>query len=67
MNGDVEVKSHLRTYWWVWLLIATAVVTANELIDRLFFDEYHVAADIFLASVAVAVASFGSYLVARRR
>ena len=61
------MKSHLRTYWRVWLLIATAVVTANELIDRLFFDEYHVAADIFLASVAVAVASFGSYLVARRR
>ena len=54
-------------YWRVWLLIATAVVTANELIDRVFFDEYHVATDIFLAGVAVAAAPFGSYLVARRR
>jgi hypothetical protein len=27
------------------LLIALLVVVANELIDRVFFDEYHVAAD----------------------
>ena len=60
------MKTHLRAYWWVWLLIAVVVVAANE-IDRVGFDEAHPPADIVLAVVAVAVAFFGSYAIASRR
>ena len=61
------MKAHFRTYWWVWLLIAVVVVAANEIVDRVGFDQAHPPADIVLAVVAVAVAFFGSYAVARRR
>ena len=61
------MKAHLRKYWWVWLLIAVAVGAANELVDRAGFGQAHPPADVVLAVVAVAIAFFGSYAIARRR
>jgi cbb3-type cytochrome oxidase subunit 1 len=61
------MKAHLRTYWWVWLILAAAVIAANEVVDRVGFDESHWPADIILAVVVVAIASYGSYAIARRR
>jgi hypothetical protein len=44
------------------------VVVANELVDRNFFDHReHIDGDFALAVVALAIAFFGSYLLARRR
>jgi hypothetical protein len=63
----MQMKAHLARHWWVWLLIAAVVITANEVFDRAFSDEAHWDADIFLAVVVVAVASYGSYRVGRRR
>lgn len=61
------MKAHLRNYWWVWLLIAAVVIAANEVVDRVGFDQSHWPADIILAVIAVAVTSYCSYVVARRR
>ena len=62
-----RVKAHFRYFWWVWLLIAVVVVTVNEVVDRVGFDETHPPADIVLAVIAVAVAFFGLVAIARRR
>jgi hypothetical protein len=67
IRGELTMKAHLRTYWWVWLLIAAVVIAANEVVDRVGFDQSHVPADIILAVIAVAIASSCSYLVVRRR
>jgi hypothetical protein len=61
------MRAYFRHHWWVWLLIAVVVVVANEIVDRVGFDEAHPPADIVLAAVVVAVAFFGSYALARRR
>jgi hypothetical protein len=55
-------------HWRVWLLIAAIVIAANEVVDRNFFDHReHIDGDVLLAVVAVVIAFFGSYLVARRK
>jgi Co/Zn/Cd efflux system component len=61
------VRQHLVTHWRAWLLIVVAVVVVNELVDRNFFDHReHIDGDFALAVVALVIAFFGSYLVARR-
>ena len=46
--------------------IAVIVVTANELIDRNFFDhKEHIDGDVLVTVVVLAIAFFGSYLVVR--
>jgi hypothetical protein len=50
------------------LLIVLVVVAVNEVVDRNFFDHReHISGDFALALVALIVAFFGSYVVARRR
>jgi Co/Zn/Cd efflux system component len=61
------MRQHLVTHWRAWLLIVVAVVVVNELVDRNFFDHReHIDGDFALAVVALVIAFFGSYLVARR-
>jgi L-asparagine transporter-like permease len=62
------MRRHFVSHWWLWLLIAAIVITANELIDRNFFDHReHVSGDVLVAIVVLVIAFFGSYLVARRK
>jgi hypothetical protein len=60
------MKAH-QAHWWVWLLLAAAVIAANEVVDRVGFDESHWRADIILGVVVVAIASYVSNAKARRR
>lgn len=61
------MRQHLVSHWRVWLLIVVVVVVVNEVVDRNFFDHReHIDGDVALAVVALIIAFFGSYLVARR-
>ena len=63
-----EMRQHLVSHWWVWLLIVVLVVVVNELVDRNFFDHReHIDGDFALAILALVIGFFGSYLVARRK
>jgi len=63
-----DMRQHLGSHWRVWLLIAVIVIAANEVVDRNFFDHReHIDGDVLLAVVALVIAFFGSYLVARRK
>ena len=63
-----EMRQHLVSHWWVWLLIVVVVVVVNELVDRNFFDHReHIDGDFALAIVALVIGFFCSYLVARRK
>lgn len=62
------MRRHFVSHRWVWLAIAIAVVVANELIDRNFFDHReHIDGDFVLAALALLIGFFGSYVVARHR
>jgi hypothetical protein len=61
-----EVRGHLRSHWRIWLLIAVAVVTVNEVVDRNFFDHReHIDGDFVLTVLLLAVAFFTSYVIVR--
>jgi hypothetical protein len=62
------MRKHLEAHWRVWLLIAAAVIVANELIDRNFFDHReHIDGDVALTILVLLIAIVGSYFVARAR
>ena len=62
------MRKHFVSHWRVWLAIAAIVIVANELVDRNFFDHReHIDGDVLLVVVALAIAFFGSYFVARNR
>jgi hypothetical protein len=64
------MRRHFFAHRWVWLAIAVAVVVANELIDRNFFDHReHIDGDVVLTLLVLVVSFVGSYLfsVGRRR
>ncbi|HEY1512540.1 MAG TPA: hypothetical protein VGF66_02225 [Gaiellaceae bacterium] len=62
------MRGHLRSHWRIWLLIAVVVVTANELVDRNFFDHReHIDGDFALTVLFLVVTFLTSYAVARQR
>ena len=62
----IELRRHLVRHWRAWLLVAVIVIAVNEVVDRSFFDHReHLDGDFLLTVVAIALAFFGSYLVAR--
>ena len=60
------MRRHFLAQWGVWVLLAVIAVVANEIIDRIVWDERHTDGDILVAIAVVAIAFFGSYLIARR-
>ncbi|HEY2777379.1 MAG TPA: hypothetical protein VGI77_05705 [Gaiellaceae bacterium] len=58
------MRRHFVSHRWVWLAIAIAVVVANELIDRNFFDHReHIDGDVVATLFVLLVAFFGSWIV----
>jgi hypothetical protein len=61
-------RRHFVANCWIWLLIAVVVVTANELVDRNFFDHrQHVDGDFVITLGVVLIAFFVPYAVAGRK
>lgn len=53
-------------HWRIWLLIAVAVVTVNEVVDRNFFDHReHIDGDFALTVLLLVVTFFTSYAFVR--
>jgi hypothetical protein len=62
------MQKHFVSHRRVWLVIAEIVIVANELVDRNFFDHReHIDGDVLLVVLALVIAFFGSYFVARNR
>ena len=61
------MRERLRTYWWVWLLIAIAGGIGNEVFDSVTNGGSHPLADVVIGVALALIACYVAGVVARSR